>query len=121
VFEGLTNVASLMRHAQRVRGMMDEINQRLRRERVKGAAAGGMIEVEANGLGEVLRVVIEPALVEKGEREMIEDLLPAAINAALVKAKEAHSTALAEMTQGLNLPGLDSLLSQFRGEGNGPR
>lgn len=117
MFEGLTNLATLMQKAQQVRGMMQEINERLREQRVCGSAVGGMVEVEANGLGEITRVTIEPALFEKGEREMIEDLLPAAINAALNKAKESHSAALSQLTSGLNVPGLDAMLSQFRGEG----
>ena len=50
-----------------------------------------MVEVEVNGLAEVLAVRIDPSLVEKGDREMIEDLLPAAFNAAQQKAKEMHS------------------------------
>ena len=46
------------------------------------------MEVEVNGLGEVLAVRIDPSLVEKQDREMIEDLLPAAFNAAQQKAKQ---------------------------------
>ena len=116
MFEGLANLATLMQKAQQMRGMMQEINERLREQQVRGTAAGGMVEVEANGLGEITHVKIDPALFDKGEREMIEDLLPAAINAALAKAKETHTTALGELTEGLNVPGLGQILSQFRGD-----
>jgi hypothetical protein len=113
VFKGLANVASLMRQAGQMRGKMEEINARLRSERVTGNAGGGMVEVEVNGLGEVLRVQIEPALFERGEREMIEDLLPAAVNQALAKAKQLQ---MQSMTEGLDMPGLNEALAQITGE-----
>jgi DNA-binding YbaB/EbfC family protein len=107
-------MASLMRQAGQMKGRMEEINARLRAERVTANAGGGMIEVEVNGLGEVLRVQIEPALVERGEREMIEDLLPAAINQAVAKSKQLQ---MESMTEGLDMPGLNEALAQITGEG----
>ena len=74
-----------------------------------------MVEVEVNGLGEVLRVAIEPSLVANNEREMIEDLLPAAVNAAIAKSKEFHAEAMKAMTEGIELPGLDEALAQMGG------
>jgi DNA-binding protein YbaB len=74
-----------------------------------------MIEVEANGLGEVLAVRIDPALVEKQDRELIEDLLPAAFNAAQQKAKELHAAEMQQIAGGLSLPGLSEALAQLGG------
>ncbi len=76
-----------------------------------------MVDVETNGLGEVLRVKIDPQLVANGDREMIEDLLPAAINQASMKAKQLHAEAMQSMTEGLNVPGLNDALSQITGGG----
>ena len=115
VFKGLTNIASLMRSAQQMGGRMQEINDRLRDERATGNAGGGMVEVEVNGLGEVLSVKIEPSLVERGDREMIEDLLPAAVNQAIAKSKQLHVDAMKSLTDGLDMPGLEQALSQITG------
>ena len=64
------------------------------------------MEVDVNGLAEVLAVRIDPSLIEKGEREMIEDLLPAAFNAAQAKAKQMHAEAMQSLAGGLPIAGL---------------
>jgi DNA-binding YbaB/EbfC family protein len=117
VFQGLTNLAGLMRQAQQMGGKMQEINQRLKSERVTASVAAGMVEVEANGLGEILRLKIDPQLLERGELEMLEDLVPAAVNEAVAKAKQRHVEAMKGLTQGLDLPGLEKALEQFAGGG----
>ena len=71
-----------------------------------------MVEVEANGLGEVLRIRIEPTLTD---REMIEDMLPSAINQASAKAKELHMEMMQSLTGGMDLPGLNDMISQIGG------
>ena len=113
MFKELGNIASLLRLAQQFGGKMQAINDRLKAQRVTSSTGGGMVEVEANGLGEVLRVRIDPTLVERGEREMIEDLLPSAVNQALAKAKQCHFEAMKSITDGLSFPGLDEALSKL--------
>lgn len=113
MLKGLGDIASLMKQAQHMGSMMQGITERLKNERAVGGSGGGMVEVEVNGIGEVLRVTIEPSLVERGDREMIEDLIPAAVNQALAKAKQLHAEAVKEVAGGLNLPGLDEALGQI--------
>jgi DNA-binding protein YbaB len=72
-----------------------------------------MIEVEVNGLGEVLRVKIDASLVERGEREMIEDLLPAAVNEAVSRARKVHVEAMKSIASDINFPGMDEALAQI--------
>ena len=81
----------------------------------EGTCRTCMVEVEVNGVGEVLRISIEPQLIESGDREMIEDLVPAAVNQALAKAKQMHVDAMQELTGGLNVPGLSSALEEMTG------
>lgn len=116
MFKGLSNLASMVKQAQQMGSKLQEINEQLKAQRVSGAAGGGMIEVEANGIGEILRVRIESQLIEKQDRELIEDLLPAAINQALTKAKQLHAEALRGITGGMNLPGLDEALEGLKGQ-----
>lgn len=112
MFKGLGNMASMIRQAQQMGGKMEEISAQLKSRRVQGAAGGGMVEVEANGLGEVLRVRIEPTLTD---REMIEDLLPAAVNQASAKAKQLHVEMMQSLAGGIDLPGLSDMISQLGG------
>ena len=92
---------------------MQEMSAQLKVKRVLGNAGGGMVEVEANGLGEVLRVTIDPQLVERQEMDMIEDLVPAAVNQALRNARELHAEMMKSMTDGMELPGMEDAIAQF--------
>ena len=103
----LGNIGNLVRQAKEMGGRMQEMNAQLKAKRVTGTAGGGMVQVEANGLGEVLRMEIDPQLIERQERDMIEDLVPAAVNQALRNAREAHAELMKSMTDGLNVPGVD--------------
>ena len=112
MFKGIANIASLMRQAQQMGGKMQEIQDQLKNQRATGSAGGGMVEVEVNGLGDVIRVRIEPTLTD---REMIEDLMPAAVNQATAKAKQLHMEMMQSMTEDMDLPGLNDALSQITG------
>src|SRR5436190_14258157 len=116
VFKGLgnlTNIGALVKQAQEMGGKMQAIQEDLKTKKATGAAGGGLVEVDVNGLSEVLAVRIDPSLVEKGEREMIEDLLPAAFNAAQAKAKQMHAEALQGLAGGLPVGGFAEILSQL--------
>ena len=80
MFKGLANLGSIMRQAQQMGSKMQDVQEQLKAERATGSSGGGMVTAEVNGLGDVLKVTIEPHLVENGDREMIEDLIPAAVN-----------------------------------------
>ncbi|TWT37340.1 Nucleoid-associated protein YbaB [Posidoniimonas corsicana] len=110
MLKGLGNIAGIMKQAQEFGGKMQGIQEQLKQVKVTGAAGGGLIEVDVNGQGEALAVRIDASLLEKQEKEMIEDLLPAAINDALGKAKQRQAEAMQEITGGLNLPGLEGLM-----------
>lgn len=85
---------------------MAEIKEELAEKEVEGSAGGGMVRVVANGRQEVISVVIEPAALE--DREMLEDLVTAAVNDALRKSKALMEEELSKVTSqlGINLPGL---------------
>ena len=106
----LANLPGLIKQAQEMGGKLQQINAELKAKKVTGAAGGGLIEVDANGLGEVLAVRIDPSLIEKQDRELLEDLLPAAINAAQQKAKELHAQSMQSLAGGFNLPVLSDAL-----------
>lgn len=117
MFKGLGNLAALMRNAQGITGRIDEVSEELKVKRATGAAGGGMVEVEVNGLGQVLSVTIDSQLMENNDRDMIQDLLPAAINEAASKAKQMHVEAMRELTGGMSLPGLDDMIEKYASSG----
>lgn len=113
MFKGLGNIANIMKQAQEMGSKMQAMQEELKTKRTTGAAGGGMVEVDMNGMAEVLAVRIDPDLVAKGDREMIEDLLPAAFNAAHERAKQLHAESLQQITGGLQLPGLNDAISNL--------
>jgi DNA-binding YbaB/EbfC family protein len=117
VFKGLSNLASLIKQAQQVGSRIQAVNEEMKGKRATGSAGGGMVEVEVDGLGQVLRVTIDPTLIERKDRELIEDLVPAAVNAAVIKSKELHAEALKGLTGGMDLPGLKEALGATETEG----
>jgi len=119
VFKGLSNLGALLKQAQAISSRMAGINDELRAHRATGSAGGGMVEVEINGLMEVLRCRIDPSLVAQGDCELLEDLLTTAFNQAIAKARELHAEALKAATGGLEVPGLDEAMQKILG-GNTP-
>ncbi|MEC9094851.1 MAG: YbaB/EbfC family nucleoid-associated protein [Planctomycetota bacterium] len=87
---------------------MGEINEKLKEQKTVGSSGGGMVEVEVNGLGEVLEIRIDDSVI--ADKEMLLDLLPSAINQAAAKAKQLS---VEMMTDGMNIPGLDDAISQM--------
>jgi len=105
VFNQLGMLAELMRNA----GKLRESFQSLGQLEVEGSSGGGAVTVKVNGRLEVVSVRIDPKLIADADAELIEDLVAAAVNAGLVKAREAAAKSLASLTGGLPLdlfPGL---------------
>ena len=109
----VSHIASLMKQAQEMQGRMAEMQEDLARLRVEGSAGGGMVTVEANGQQKILAVRVEQSLLESDDREMLEDLLVAATNQALEKAREAAGQEMSKLTGEINIPGLNEALSKI--------
>jgi len=116
MLKGLGNIASLMSQARTMGPKMQEAMEQLKTQTVSGAAGGGMVTVTANGAGQVTEIKIDPVLAEKNDLEMVTDLLPAAINDALAKAKQLHVEAMQSVTGDLPIPGnMENMLKQIMG------
>ena len=77
----------LMQQAQKMQADMQEAQNRLGAITVEGSAGGGMVTVTANCRNEIVKVSIEPEVIDPEDRDMLEDLVVAATNQALQKAK----------------------------------
>jgi len=113
MFKGLGDVAGLLKQAQQMRGRFGEIQESLGRMRVEGNAGGGMVRVTANGQQKILGCQIDPSLWETGDREMLEDLVVAATNQALEKARGAATEEFGKLAGGLDLSNLSDMLSKL--------
>lgn len=101
-------------------GKIKEMQERLKETRaqldtiiVESEAGGGMVRVKANANRKVLKISIDPDIIDKDDPEIMEDLIAAAVNKALEQAEEKGKEELQQATQGMlpNIPGLD--LSKF--------
>jgi DNA-binding YbaB/EbfC family protein len=116
MFKGIGAITSLMKQAQTMGPKMQEAMEELKNKQVTGTAAGGMVSVTANGIGNILSIEIDPVLEEKNDFEMVKDLLPAAINAAIAKSKQLHVEAMQSVTGDLPIPGnMENMLKNFMG------
>ncbi len=114
MFKGLGNIASLLKEAQNIGPRMEQVTAELKEKRLASSAGGGMVTVHANGLGHILKIEIDPLLIEKGDVEMVADLLPAAINDVTSKSKQLHVDSMQSIAGGFSLPaGLDEALQKF--------
>jgi DNA-binding YbaB/EbfC family protein len=110
MFGNLGQLASLMKNAGAIKQGMADLQERMKTARHTGEAGGGQVRATVDGRGELQNVKIEPALVQAGDVEMIEDLVCAAIRDANTRAREAAQQEMQSLTGGLGLPGLDQML-----------
>ena len=115
MFKGLANLGSLLKTAQQIGSHVQRLSEEMKNRRATGSAGGGMVEIEINGLVEVLRCHIDPQLIAQGDSELIEDLVVGAVNQAVAKGKQLHAEALRGLTGGMELPGLNEALANLTG------
>jgi nucleoid-associated protein EbfC len=113
MLKGLGDIASLMKQAKEMQGRMSEIQDRLSLMRIRGSAGGGMVTIEVNGKLDVLGCAFDSTLYESGDREMLEELVVSAMNDAMNKSKQASAEAMQEVTGGLNIPGMEGMMSKL--------
>lgn len=109
MFEQLGNLTNLLKQAQEMKANIAQIQEDLKSEVVTGEAGDGAIKVEATADGEIVSVVIAPELHSQGV-EAIEQLLPEALNAAILEGKELKKERLSEATGGLGMPGMGGMM-----------
>jgi DNA-binding YbaB/EbfC family protein len=105
----MTDFMKMLQQAQQMTGKLQEVQEKLAKTTVTGAAGGGLVKVEADGQGNVRRVSIDPSVVNPADVEMLEDLLAVAIQEAQRKGKELSEQEMKAAAGGLGLPGLGGL------------
>jgi DNA-binding YbaB/EbfC family protein len=97
-------IGNLMRQAQQLQENMAKAQAEIAQLTVTGEAGGGMVKVEMNGRHEVGRVSLDPSVVSADDRELLEDLVTAAINDAVRKVETTTRERMTAMMGGMQLP-----------------
>jgi DNA-binding YbaB/EbfC family protein len=100
------NMGELMKQAQQFQERLAAIQNELAGQQVTGSAGAGMVTTTFNGKGELLQLTIEEQLVRPENTRMLQDLVLAAVNEGLRKAKEQEKTEMVKLTGGMRIPGL---------------
>jgi DNA-binding YbaB/EbfC family protein len=96
-------IGNMMQQVQKMQENLQRAQEDLARTEVTGEAGAGLVKVSVNGKHEALAVSIDPSLVG-GDREMLEDLIVAAVNDANNRLADVTQRRMAEVTQGMPLP-----------------
>ncbi len=102
----MKGMANMMKQAQQLQSKMLKLQEELAEKTVESSAGGGMVRVVANGRQQIVSIRIEKEVVDPDDVEMLQDLMLAAVNDALVKSQEMVSAEMSKLTGGLNIPGL---------------
>jgi len=100
----MPDLDELMRMAQEAQTKLMQAQEDLDRVEVEGASGGGLVKVRASAKGRIIAVTIDESLLQPSEKQMVEDLVAAAINDARAKADVAATEAMRGATGGLQLP-----------------
>jgi nucleoid-associated protein EbfC len=104
------NMGNIMKQAQQFQSKMAKLQEELGERTVEATAGGGMVAVTASGKQEIVAIRIEPEVVDPEDVEMLQDLIQAAVNDALNRAKEMVNEEMGKLTSGLNLPNIPGLM-----------
>jgi len=96
----------IIRQAQQMQAKLAKAQEELEKATVEASSGGGVVTVVVNGHQQLLSVKISPEAVDPDDVEMLEDLVLAAVNEGMDKAREVASSQLGAITGGLNIPGL---------------
>jgi DNA-binding YbaB/EbfC family protein len=94
----------IMRMAQEAQAKLMQANDNLDKVEVQGASGGGLVKIRASAKGRIIAVEIDESLLQPSEKQMVEDLVAAALNDARAKADEAAAASMQDVTGGLQLP-----------------
>jgi len=100
----MPDLDELMRMAQEAQAKLMQAQEDLDKVEVEGASGGGLVKVRASAKGRIINVDIDESLLVASEKQMVEDLVAAAINDARGKADVAATEAMRGATGGLQLP-----------------
>ena len=100
------DIQYLMKQARKLEKAMADAKEKLGEIVVEAESGGGLVKVSVNGRCEVVRLTVDPKAVTPDDKAMLEDLVIAAVNAGVEKARAAADEAMQKATGGVKIPGL---------------
>jgi nucleoid-associated protein EbfC len=100
----MMNMQKMMKQAQAMQQKMLDMQAQMEQREFVGKAGGGMVAITINGKGIMLKASLDESLMNKDEKEMLEDLIVAAFNDAKAKVDSESQNELSSLTSGMGLP-----------------
>jgi DNA-binding YbaB/EbfC family protein len=97
---------NIVKQAQELQERLARVQEEAASRTVDASAGGGMVTVTVNGRLEIIRLKIEPQVLQSGDAEMLQDLVTAAVNEAIRAAQKMMADEMSKLTGGLKIPGL---------------
>lgn len=104
--QGLGGMGGLMKQAQEMQAKLAKIQEELAKKTVEATSGGGMVRVTVNGQFMLSSIKVDPGVIDPEEVEMLEDLVRAAVNEGLRRAREMASEEMSKLTGGFKIPGI---------------
>lgn len=101
---GLGDMAKMMKQAQEMQGKMAQMQEDLNTIMVEGVSGAGLVKATATAKGELKALDIDPSIFNGDDKEVVEDLILAAIKDAQTKANDRAQEEMSKLTEGLGLP-----------------
>ena len=101
------DLKNMMKQVQDIQGRINSMQGELAEKTIETSSGGGMVTVTANGKQEIISINISPEIIDPSDISMLQDLITAAVNAALKSSKEMMQEELSKITGGLKIPGIN--------------
>ena len=108
--KGVPNIGNLMKQAQQFQSRMASLQEELGEKTLESSSGGGMVSVVVNGKQEIVSIHIDKEVVDPDDVDMLEDLVMAAVNDALSRARTMINEEMGKLTKGMNIPGIPGLV-----------
>lgn len=102
----MRNMNDILRQAQIMQNKLAKLQEEMASNVYEAASGGGMVKAEVSGKQELLKLTIDPQVMEGGDVEMAQDLIMAAVNEALRVAKESMEREMNAISGGIKIPGM---------------
>ena len=120
MFDNFKNMASMLGQAKQLKENLEKVQAELAKKTAEGEAGAGAVRAVVNGKHELVSLRLDKTMLASlvgdgndADLEMIEELIVAAINSASAKMRDVVQADMAEITGGMNLPGLDQITDQL--------